>query len=183
MPTERDIQFVKLLTDSQSRLYAYLMSLLANTELATEVLQETNVVLLRKSDEFEMGSNFTAWAMAVARYQVMSTRQKYARERLVFDDELIDTLTRDTLEDGDRMEEELHAVSRCLEELPEDHRSMIRGRYYDAKPVAELAKELAAPHEMFTTKIAALHFSADHEMLHAGQIGVLRRMLGKEPVR
>ena len=48
---------------------------------------------------------------------------------------------------------------------------------------AELAKELAAPHEMFTTKIAALHFSADHEMLHAGQIGVLRRMLGKEPVR
>lgn len=48
---------------------------------------------------------------------------------------------------------------------------------------AELAKELAAPHEMFTTKIAALHFSADHEMLHAGQIGVLRRMLGKPPVR
>ena len=48
---------------------------------------------------------------------------------------------------------------------------------------AELARELAAPHEMFTTKIAALHFSADHEMLHAGQIGILRRMLGKPPVR
>lgn len=48
---------------------------------------------------------------------------------------------------------------------------------------AELTKELAAPHEMFATKIAALHFSADHEMLHAGQIGLLRRMLGKAPVR
>ena len=47
----------------------------------------------------------------------------------------------------------------------------------------ELEKELAAPHEMFTTKIGALHFAADHEMLHAGQIGMLRRMLGKEPVR
>ena len=47
----------------------------------------------------------------------------------------------------------------------------------------ELQQELAAPHEMFTTKIAALHFSADHEMLHAGQIGLLRRLLGKEPVR
>lgn len=48
---------------------------------------------------------------------------------------------------------------------------------------AELEQELAAPHEMFTTKIGALHFSADHEMLHAGQIGLLRRMLGKAPVR
>lgn len=48
---------------------------------------------------------------------------------------------------------------------------------------AELEKPLAAPHQMFATKIAALHFSADHEMLHAGQIGLIRRLLGKEPVR
>lgn len=48
---------------------------------------------------------------------------------------------------------------------------------------AELVKPLAAPHQMFTTKLAALHFSADHEMLHAGQIGLIRRLLGKEPVR
>ena len=48
---------------------------------------------------------------------------------------------------------------------------------------AELAQELAAPHEMFTTKLEALNFSADHEWLHGGQIGLLRRMLGKPPVR
>jgi hypothetical protein len=48
---------------------------------------------------------------------------------------------------------------------------------------SELEMPLAAPHQMFATKIAALHFSADHEMLHAGQIGLLRRLLGKEPVR
>ncbi len=47
----------------------------------------------------------------------------------------------------------------------------------------ELHQPLAAPHEMFDTKIAALYFAADHEMLHAGQIGLLRRMLGHEPVR
>jgi uncharacterized damage-inducible protein DinB len=48
---------------------------------------------------------------------------------------------------------------------------------------AELEKPLAAPHQMFTTKLGALCFSADHEMLHAGQIGLIRRLLGKEPVR
>jgi uncharacterized damage-inducible protein DinB len=47
----------------------------------------------------------------------------------------------------------------------------------------ELNKPLAAPHAMFTTKLGALFFVADHEMLHAGQIGLLRRLLGKPPLR
>jgi hypothetical protein len=33
------------------------------------------------------------------------------------------------------------------------------------------------------TRLGALLFSSHHEMLHAGQIGVLRRLLGKAPVR
>ena len=39
------------------------------------------------------------------------------------------------------------------------------------------------PHPIFKTKKEALFFSAQHEMLHAGQIGILRRLLGKSPVR
>ena len=39
------------------------------------------------------------------------------------------------------------------------------------------------PYAVFGTKLGALYFSASHEMLHAGQIGLLRRLLGKTPVR
>jgi hypothetical protein len=39
------------------------------------------------------------------------------------------------------------------------------------------------PHSVFPTKLGALFFCAAHEMLHAGQIGLLRRLLGKEPLR
>ena len=48
---------------------------------------------------------------------------------------------------------------------------------------ASLANPLAAPHPMFDTKLGALEFCADHEFLHAGQIGLLRRLLGKKPLR
>jgi hypothetical protein len=48
---------------------------------------------------------------------------------------------------------------------------------------AELEQPLAAPHAMFQTKLEAMFFVADHEMLHAGQIGLLRRLLGKPPLR
>lgn len=39
------------------------------------------------------------------------------------------------------------------------------------------------PRAVFTTKLGSLFFCAHHEMLHAGQIGLLRRLLGKTPIR
>lgn len=39
------------------------------------------------------------------------------------------------------------------------------------------------PHPMFSTKYGALAFCSLHEMLHAGQIGLVRRLLGNAPLR
>ena len=39
------------------------------------------------------------------------------------------------------------------------------------------------PYAVYPTKLGALFFSSHHEMIHAGQIGLLRRLLGKQPVR
>lgn len=47
----------------------------------------------------------------------------------------------------------------------------------------ELNQPLPEPHAAFNTKLGSLYFCANHEMLHAGQIGLIRRMIGKDPVR
>ena len=39
------------------------------------------------------------------------------------------------------------------------------------------------PHPMFKTKEEAIRWSIQHEFLHAGQIGLLRRLLGANPLR
>ena len=39
------------------------------------------------------------------------------------------------------------------------------------------------PHPMFKTKLEALHWCAQHEFIHAGQIALLRRLFGAEPLR
>jgi len=46
-----------------------------------------------------------------------------------------------------------------------------------------LDEESGPPHAAYATKYGALLFAPDHEMLHAGQIGMLRRMMGKPPMR
>ena len=47
---------------------------------------------------------------------------------------------------------------------------------------AELDQAVPHPHPFATTKLRALLWCAHHEMLHAGQIGLLRRHLGYPPM-
>ena len=46
-----------------------------------------------------------------------------------------------------------------------------------------LKEPVDAPFAVEATKLGSLYFCSHHEMLHAGQIGLVRRLLGKEPVR
>jgi hypothetical protein len=47
----------------------------------------------------------------------------------------------------------------------------------------ELDEPLADPHPRFKTKLEAVEFSSLHELVHAGQIAMLRRLMGKPPLR
>jgi len=48
---------------------------------------------------------------------------------------------------------------------------------------AQLAEPVDMPYAVEATKLGALLFCSHHEMIHAGQIGILRRLLGKSPIR
>lgn len=50
-------------------------------------------------------------------------------------------------------------------------------------PVEELDVPLDDPHPSAKTKLESLIWCGQHEMLHAGQIGLLRRLLGYAPLR
>ncbi len=59
--------------------------------------------------------------------------------------------------------------ARVLEELP----------HY---PDAELDLPALKPHPLFTTRIQSLRYAPLHEMIHCGQIAMIRRMLGQKPI-
>lgn len=47
----------------------------------------------------------------------------------------------------------------------------------------QLQEPVEPPYAVQATKLGCLLFSSHHEMLHAGQLGLLRRLLGKPPIR
>ncbi|QDT69444.1 RNA polymerase sigma factor CarQ [Planctomycetes bacterium MalM25] len=140
-PTE---ELVTLLTASQTRLRAYVMSLMADRELAMEVLQATNLVIWRKADQFQPGTNFIAWAFKIARLQALAHRTKAGRDRTVFSEAFVNELADFVEADGDADEQPRvqAALLECLDEVPEDRREMLWMRYRDNLRVPQIAERL-----------------------------------------
>ncbi|MCU0982755.1 MAG: sigma-70 family RNA polymerase sigma factor [Pirellulaceae bacterium] len=131
--------FVQLMTEHQGRLYAYVLSLLGDPDQANDVLQEANLVLWRNAGEFQMGSNFRAWAFRIAHFQVMAHRQRQLRDRLVFDDELLAVLDPAAKAVDETYEERQERLTACLEKLPETQRDLLRQRYADGLSLQAIA--------------------------------------------
>jgi RNA polymerase sigma-70 factor (ECF subfamily) len=132
-------EFVQLMTEHQGRLYAYVLSLLGDPDQANDVLQEANLVLWRNAAEFQMGSNFRAWAFRIAHFQVMAHRQRQLRDRLVFDDEMLAVLDPAAKAVDEAYEERQEWLTACLQKLPEAQRDLLRQRYADGLSLQALA--------------------------------------------
>lgn len=71
--------------------------------------------------------------------------------------------------------------------LPEEIRAVL-ARVHEASLTvisrlgdAELDEPVPVAHKLFNTKLGSLMWCPMHEMTHAGQLGLLRRLLGKRP--
>lgn len=132
-------EFVKLLTSAQPALYARILALLPCRASASDALQEANLILWRKAAEFAPGTNFLAWASAVARYVVLNHRRSARRSRVLFDEDLVSQLAErqsDVLDSTGSLE----ALRKCLDLLPGADRELLLQRYGFDGSVRQLAE-------------------------------------------
>lgn len=134
-------EIVQLLTAEQLPLLRYIATLVGNADEARNILQETNLVIWRKAEEFAPGSNFSAWSRKIAYWQTLAALRDRRRERLVFSEALIQQLAERPAAYED--DEELRlALRHCLGELPHDKRELVRQRYSGGLSLQSLAERL-----------------------------------------
>jgi RNA polymerase sigma-70 factor (ECF subfamily) len=138
-------QFVGLILQVQPRLYGYILSLVADPNLAQDILQETNLVIWRKSEEFEFGTNFPAWAYRIALFQVKAARKKMGRDRLVFSDEMVQVLAREAESCLEDIQDRLKILRKCMNLLSLKQQSLLEQRYTLGRTAGDIANELGRP--------------------------------------
>ncbi|HAC79153.1 MAG TPA: RNA polymerase subunit sigma-24 [Deltaproteobacteria bacterium] len=141
---DRDVtqqaEFVGQITRHQTALRAYIISLMPGMDGVSDVLQETNVVLWEKRGKFQPGTNFRAWACAIARYEVKTHRRKMLRLGMtLLDEDLAEQLADRGEETPEKLDERLRALDKCLTRLEDNSRQLVEHRYHSEASLEEFA--------------------------------------------
>ena len=137
---QRGEEFSKLLMANRNRIYGFIYALVADRHATEDILQNVSAVLWKKFDQFELGTDFAAWAMKVSRFIVLQWREKQTKLPLPLEEEellrLADAAVVVSYDDGVRRE----ALHECVRDLPERHRQLLADRYFSKEPVSGIAE-------------------------------------------
>jgi RNA polymerase sigma-70 factor, ECF subfamily len=133
-------QFVRLLTDSQSRLYAYILTLVPDFTAANDVLSETNTTLWRKSSDFQVDTNFAAWAVRIAYFEVLAYQKRRRADPHLFEGDLLDEVAAAATAVAEDFNEKRQALRSCVEKLPSKDHQLVDLRYQRGLSVQEIAQ-------------------------------------------
>lgn len=143
MNSERDDeQIVGLISSYQRSLLGYLLGLLGSQELAEDALQETNIVLWQKRQEYRSGTNFFAWACQIAYFKACKLRQRWNHKVPVFSEVFMQEVSAE-LEAAVQAPNKLEAfLKECLDLLDDQDLNLLDQRYADGATIQSIATDL-----------------------------------------
>ena len=155
---QRQQEFLRSLGSSYRSIYGCIFTLVANRPDAEDVFQETAVVLWRKYVEEGPPLNFTAWACSVARNVVRGYLRREGRRRgkASLSDAHLAMLA--TVHGGstELLELRQEVLRTCLEQLPDQDRSLLLKCYGEAGGVNDLARRTGRSPEALYSKLKRL---------------------------
>ncbi len=124
-------------------LYAYVLAIVRDPQMAEDLFQEVSIVILRRWEEFGSVRDFWALAREIARRQALAALRQAGRSPTLLSPEALDAVDRgfETVagEAGARED----ALRQCLRALPELWQKILKLRYWTDLSVSEVAARLA----------------------------------------
>jgi RNA polymerase sigma-70 factor (ECF subfamily) len=130
---ESSDEFILRLSGCQNRLYAYVLSLLPDADLARDVVQEANLVMWRKAAQYQPGTSFDSWACKIAYFEVLAARRKRQKDRLLFSEDLMEQMMQQLVSNAEQRAQKCSAkqvaLEECIEKIDVKGRRQLLTRY------------------------------------------------------
>lgn len=149
-------QFITQMNAAHARLLGFLRVMLGNNADAEDVLQRASMNMWRKFAEFDPSLDFFAWASSFAFYEAKNFQRTAARSRLHFDDDLMQRLADERVADLEHRDARLTAMDRCIEELDQPGRTLVREFYLNNAAIGDLAQQQGRATQTLYNKLNAL---------------------------
>jgi RNA polymerase sigma-70 factor, ECF subfamily len=153
---ERITQFVELLTAHQRKLYGYISTMLMGDPSAADVLQDTNLDLWARAQDFDFDRPFLPWAFGFARQKVLAFRRSHCRSRLVFNDDAIEMISDTCMKLASESDDRLTALRKCVQKLDDQQSELLRERYFSKTSVRTMATRLSESAQNISSRLHRL---------------------------
>lgn len=154
--TDKQTEFVRLLTRYSSQIYGFILMLSVNRTDAEDVFQETSVVLWQKFDSYESGTDFRAWACRIAFFKVQSHRRTSGRFRTLSDG-AFEAIAADALAMVEVNDLQGEALAECLDKLSDRDRHLLEQKYFEKMTTAQLAEQMSQSTHAIYRSLTRIH--------------------------
>lgn len=129
LESDRGKQFMTLYTRVQRRLYGYVLSNIPNPSDADDIVQDTVSIMWSEFDKYQPETNFSAWTLCIARYQILTYRKKNMKKNRLFSEQTIEAIQAVAESTNNLEQERQKALQLCLDKLGENERRILYFRY------------------------------------------------------
>ena len=139
-----DKLFVKLLARNERHIRSFVRSTGMDWNATEEISQSVALIMWKKWKQFEVGSDFMKWARSIARFEILKYRRGVSRDRLVFNEELIELLANssEAMEAELSSQDYIESLQLCIDRLPEKSKKIIEVVYQSEKTIKQIAEEI-----------------------------------------
>ncbi|MBD3586296.1 sigma-70 family RNA polymerase sigma factor [Salinimonas sp. HHU 13199] len=132
--------FASLYEKTHGHLYAVLLKMLRQRELAEEALQDAFVQIWRHADSYHRGrGTVLTWMISIARYRALDIiRYKKVRPEQSLEDDI-------SIGDNTQINDEKTKLYHCIEELDNDQRQAISLAYFHGLSHEQVKHHLGSP--------------------------------------
>jgi RNA polymerase sigma-70 factor, ECF subfamily len=125
----RNKQFFEFYGRCQYRILSFLFMMVHNETDAEDLLQDTAATMLEKFNQYEQGTNFTAWGMMVAKNKAINFLNKNAKTRPQFRADFYERITEIETKESESYSERAAAMKKCLEKVQDADKKILQMRY------------------------------------------------------
>ncbi|MBX2850517.1 MAG: sigma-70 family RNA polymerase sigma factor [Phycisphaeraceae bacterium] len=149
MSEQHDKQFSKKMSKlallwgkAQPTVTAYIRSSLRDHHDSEDVTQATVQYIVEHFDEFDLSTNFVAWAIGIARYRVLECIRQRQRSARVLSEEVIRMLPDAFVAIEDKVLPQQDALEQCMGKLNDRSKDALYRKYYEGARHHEIANSL-----------------------------------------
>ena len=138
------LEYSQKLTSIQKSLYGFILSMVPNRSEAEDILQETNLILCQKANEYDPDGHFQGLAFKIARFQVLKHMTNVKRSKLQFSTEFIEEVASEEF-DSRKILATQKALAICYELLPDSMKVIANLRFKQDQSIKFISKSVNRP--------------------------------------